>query len=192
MADQDGRLWVGVVESHAGAVHLAPDRGFQAFRVEHVLGLEDAGGEGVGRIIRHDGHGGLADDRALVDAGGDVMHRAARQPTASDDGALVSVKAGKARQQGWVYVDHPLVPARHQPGRHDSHEARQGDELDIVRFEFGLDRLFKGLAVAAKGLVVDGGGGHAPLGGGLKPLGGGAVGEDEDWLGGEVGRLAGP
>src|SRR5262245_32456213 len=86
--------------------------------------------------------------------------------------SLVRMKPFERRQQGWVDVDHPGVPARYEGGREKPHETCKADDVDPVAFEVRLHGSLERLAILAKISVIhdDGGdslGARAPQSAGL-------------------------
>ena len=85
------------------------------------------------------------------------MHRRAVLRRARRDGARVRVETLEGRQQRRMDVEQPSIPLPHEPWRQKPHEARQADQLDLVRLQFILQRALERLAVLAEFAVVDDG-----------------------------------
>ena len=82
----------------------------QRFRVRDGLFVEDAAGQGLGRVVRGDREAALEEDRAVVVLVVDVVHRAAAELAAAfEDGAVyaaaVEALASESREQGGVDVE---------------------------------------------------------------------------------------
>src|SRR5262249_7536770 len=90
-------------------------------------------------------------------------------------------------QQGRVDVEHPSLPARHEPGREQAHEPGEADDVDRLRLELGLHGALERLAIPAEARVIDDRGGQMRLARGGEPFGVRAIGEHERDLGGIVG-----
>ena len=94
-------------------------------------------GEGLGAVVGKDGHRPLRDDRPPVVLLVDEVHRGAADPHAGGDDRLVHVVPEHAlpaerRQQGGMDVDDPPAECRHDVGGHETHVAREHDEVDLV------------------------------------------------------------
>ena len=63
-----------------------------------------------GRVVGKNGERRLADDRAVVEAFGDEMNRAAMQFHTGGERAGVRIAAGERRRQGGVDVDDTALP----------------------------------------------------------------------------------
>ena len=92
-------------------------------RRQHALGQRGRGVVGLDRDPR------LTQNRAVVDAFGDQMDRAARFGVAGGEGAGVGVEARIFRQQAGMDVQHPPGPVSDEKGRQQAHVAGQGDDL---------------------------------------------------------------
>ena len=65
-------------------------------------------GQRVGRVTGQHRHDGLVQELAVVELGGDAMHRHASELAAQFDRALVRVQAQEGRQQrGWMLTMRP-------------------------------------------------------------------------------------
>jgi uncharacterized membrane protein YoaK (UPF0700 family) len=157
------------------AFHQPGQRGW----VNDVFGGQHPSRQRFGRVAWQHRHAGLIEDRPLIDARRDQVHRAARLRIARLDGPPVGVEARVFRQQGGMDVDHPPGPGLDQKGRQHPHVAGQGDVLRARFTQGGVERALVGLAVGAEGPVIDGQGGHAGLGGEGEALGVRLVGEHE-------------
>ena len=91
------------------AGHAADEHAIEGRGVEHVLLNEHAGGQAVLVVAGQHGHGGLGEDRAVVDDVGDDVDRAAMQLHAGGQGAAVGVQAGEGRgsRLGWTLSIRP-------------------------------------------------------------------------------------
>ena len=141
----------------------------EAARIKLVLGDQYAGGEGVGRVSGQDRHRGLPQNWPLIEIGGDEVNGAAAMAVARLQRAVVGVEAGVFGQQRRVDVQHPSLPAAHEPGREDAHIARQRDEPRAAAQHLGFHR---GIMIGpGNALVRQAESGHALGGGQLQPTG---------------------
>src|SRR3989338_5499441 len=76
-------------------------------------------------VVAQHRHGGLDDDRAVVEVCGDEMHRAAMDPHAVLQGTRMGVEAAVGGQQRRMDVYQPAAIARHEVYGEDAHETCQ-------------------------------------------------------------------
>ena len=98
---------------------------------------------GVGGQHRH---GGLQDDRAGVEIGGDEMNGGAADLRAVVDGLPLRVDARKRGQERRVDVDHAVGKRREETRAQETHETREADERDVVLGERLRKRAIVGVA----------------------------------------------
>src|SRR5690606_9221802 len=68
------------------------------------------------------------------------------------------VQALERRQQRWVDVDQPVLPAGREPRAEDAHESGQDDQFDAMALQFRRDGAIEALAVGVVAMRNDGGG----------------------------------
>src|SRR6266478_3010314 len=83
-------------------------------------------------------------------------------------------------------VEHPAVPALHEFGSKQPHEAGQTNQVDAVLVQRRLQSRLEGRAILAEGLAFDGGGRDAARPCFFETAGIGAVGDHQSDLGREI------
>ena len=119
-----------------------------------MLGLKDALGQHIRRVVRQHGHRRLRDDGAFIHLGTDEMHRGAREAHACIDCALMHMQALEGGQERGVDVEHPVAPPVDEIVGQDAHEARIADEFDLRIFQRAVKHRVELLA-RLEFLVVD-------------------------------------
>ena len=131
---------------------------------------QHARGQGLGSVVRQQGHHRLVQDRPMVQLGRHQVDAGTGEPATHVDGALVGVKAGKRRQQGRVDVDEPPLVMLHESRRQDPHEPRQHHQRRLVPVDHGGKIGFERFATV-ESLVIDDLGGNVMLTGNRQPAG---------------------
>ena len=94
---------------------------------------------------------GLRDGRAVVEFGGDEMHRRAVLGHAGGQRLGMRGQAGKQRQQRRVDIQHAAGVVLDERRRQDAHEAGQHDQVGRVAVDFGLQY---GVELGAGGVIL--------------------------------------
>src|SRR2546428_12712186 len=92
-----------------------------------MLVLEDAGGEGLLRVVLMDRDRFLQDDGPPVHGRIDEMDRAAGDLDAGGDRIALGVRPGERRQARRMDVDDPVRELADERTRDQAHEAREED-----------------------------------------------------------------
>src|SRR5438034_156430 len=78
-------------------------------RIKPMLFSENAGREILDRVVVHDGHNALRDDRAAVQSFINIMNRAARPFHTVIQRLLLRIQSGKRRKQTRVNVENAIA-----------------------------------------------------------------------------------
>ena len=108
---------------------------------------QDPRGECLNRVIVEQRHGGLQDDRTVVQLGGHEMHGGARDSHAMVERLPLRVESGECRQEGGVDVQNAVREGLDQRGTHQAHETGQADQIDASGAEQIDQRAVVGVAV---------------------------------------------
>jgi hypothetical protein len=119
----------------------------KGFGVGFAFGNLDAGVEGFRGVGVEDGHGGLGDDGAAVDALIDEVNGAAGDFDAVFEGLAPGFEARKGGEERWMDVDDAIGEGAEEFAFQDAHEAGEGDVINL--------RFFEGGDVAGFGFVVE-------------------------------------
>ena len=112
---------------------------------------EDPRRQRLDRVIVEHRHGGLQDDRTVVELGCHQMHGRARDAHAVFERLPLRVESGKRRQQRRMDIQDAVREGLEQRSAHQTHEAGQADQIDgSVR---GADRRARVVGVAV-GIVA--------------------------------------
>ena len=112
-----------------------------------MLGRQHPSGEARLVVAGQNRYGGLADQRPLIDAVDHPVNAAAMLAHACGEGLAMGVQAGESRKQGRVDIDHPTRPRSDEIGCQHPHVASKSYELDVRRFQDGVDRALMGRPV---------------------------------------------
>ena len=145
--------------------------------------MEDAGGEGVGGIVGHDGDFGLGYDGAAVvlfvhEVDADAGDALARSKDGGVDALAVHSLSAEFGQEGRVDVQDAVSVLAQRLGAELSHVSGEGDELDTMRRKGVGDGFVKTRRIGMSyGAEV--GGGDVRAAGAFEGEGAGVVGDDD-------------
>ncbi len=121
------------VEIAGSAQILANDPG-----IELMLGNQHSFGQGFRRVVRQNRDLDLAKCLSGIELGRDQVNGRASDVLARLETGLVGLQALVLRQKRRVDVDDPAFPPGEEIVGNDAHEACQRDQIDVRRFERGL------------------------------------------------------
>ena len=133
------------------AVGDAPQR----FRINPVLGLQNARGECLLAVAFQHRNRLLADDRPRIGLLDDEMNRRAVTFHARLQRPAMRMQPFEVRQQGRVNIENTAAPACDEPGRQKPHEAGQTDDFDPMSAEFIVKRALESLAIFPERPMID-------------------------------------
>src|SRR5215475_9286641 len=127
----------------------------QRLRIDAVLDGKNSRRQYVGGVVITHGHRALHYDGAGVGLGNHEMHGRAGNLHARLQRLAMRVEARERRQQRGMDVEHPAIPALHELGREQPHEAAQTNQLDAMLPELLLQHRLERAAVLAERLALD-------------------------------------
>ena len=121
--------------------------------VKRVFGLQNPRGKNVRRIVRHNRHPRLSQERSLIKRCSDFMHSAARFNVASFERAGMGVQTGILRKKRGMNVQHPTSPTLDETGRQDPHEPGKTNDIRIRLLQNHLNGILERFTVVKAAMI---------------------------------------